>query len=115
MTHALFWIAAACALAYLPLSSRPASSLRTFLKTGSVALLAVIAATSGASALLIVALALCALGDALLSRETASTFMAGIGNFMRVYRHATTPRIIARAFAATPRGRRGFVNWNRAG
>ncbi len=77
----LFWIAAACALAYLPLAPRPAGAARTVLKTASVALLAVIAALEGGAMLLIVALALCAVGDALLSRESEATFMAGIGAF----------------------------------
>ncbi|WP_170412069.1 lysoplasmalogenase [Ruegeria atlantica] len=81
MTTALFWIAAASALAYLPISPRPASALRSLFKTASVALLAVTAVLSGAPALLTLALVLCALGDALLSRETDTTFMAGIGAF----------------------------------
>ncbi len=81
MTTALFWLAAICALAYLPLSPRPATALRSLLKTLSVALLAVIALLGAAPLLLVLALSLCALGDALLSRETDSTFMAGIGAF----------------------------------
>lgn len=81
MTMALIWIAAASALAYLPMSPRPASALRSVFKTASVALLALVAALSGAPVLLTIALALCAAGDALLSRETESTFMAGIGAF----------------------------------
>ncbi|WP_425083350.1 lysoplasmalogenase [Ruegeria profundi] len=81
MTHLLFWLAAACALAYLPLSPRPASVLRTVLKTASVAVLALVALLSGGATLLVVALGLCAIGDALLSRESDTTFMAGIGAF----------------------------------
>ncbi|WP_170769387.1 lysoplasmalogenase [Ruegeria lacuscaerulensis] len=81
MTTALFLVAAACALAYLPLAPRPASKLRSVLKTASVACLAVIALLSEAPLLLIAALSLCAIGDALLSRETDATFMAGIGAF----------------------------------
>ncbi|RLK10205.1 lysoplasmalogenase [Ruegeria conchae] len=81
MTTLLFWIAGACALAYLPLTPRPASALRSTLKTASVALLAGIALLANAPWLLILALTLCAIGDALLSRETDSTFMAGIGTF----------------------------------
>lgn len=81
MTTALFWLAGICAMAYLPLSPRPANALRSLLKTLSVALLAVIALVGTAPLLLVLALALCALGDALLSRETDSTFMAGIGAF----------------------------------
>ena len=81
MPHLLFWAAAACALAYLPLTTHPASTHRTLLKTGSVALLALLTAFHGGPALLAAALGLCALGDALLSRETEATFMAGIGAF----------------------------------
>ncbi|WP_170324521.1 lysoplasmalogenase [Ruegeria arenilitoris] len=81
MTTAMFWLAGLCALCYLPLSPRPANALRSLLKTASVALLAGIALLQAAPLLLVLALALCALGDALLSRETDSTFMAGIGAF----------------------------------
>ncbi len=81
MTTYLFWAAMAVALAYLPLTAQPASFLRSFLKTASVALLALVALLQAGPLLLIVALALCAIGDALLSRETESTFMAGIGAF----------------------------------
>lgn len=81
MTTALFWIAAACALAYLPLAPRPASALRSGLKTASVALLAIVALLTAGPTLLVLALALCAIGDALLSRDGDGTFMAGIGAF----------------------------------
>ncbi len=81
MTTLLFWIAAACALAYLPLTARPAGTLRSMLKTASVVLLAGVAILASAPWLLILALTFCAIGDALLSRETDSTFMAGIGAF----------------------------------
>ncbi|WP_164660000.1 lysoplasmalogenase [Tropicibacter sp. Alg240-R139] len=80
MTQALFWFAAANAFAYLFLTARPASILRTATKTLSVAMLAMIAGLAGLW-LLCLALALCAVGDALLSRETDQTFMAGIGAF----------------------------------
>ncbi|WP_171122816.1 MULTISPECIES: lysoplasmalogenase [unclassified Ruegeria] len=78
---ALFLIAAACALVYLPMSPKPASWPRSVLKTLSVAILALIAARQGAPLLLTTALALCAAGDALLSRDSDATFMAGIGAF----------------------------------
>lgn len=81
MTTLLFWIALSCALGYLPLTARPAGSLRTVLKTASVAMLAAIAILQGGPWMLVVALALCATGDALLSRETDATFMAGIAAF----------------------------------
>ncbi|MES0825232.1 lysoplasmalogenase [Ruegeria sp. SCP11] len=81
MTTALIWPAAACALAYLPLSPCSASTMRSLLKTAAVALLAATALLASAPLLLVVALALCAIGDALLSFETDETFMAGIGAF----------------------------------
>ncbi len=78
---ALFLIAAACALAYLPMTPKPASGLRSVLKTLSVAILAAIAALQGAPLLLVAALSFCAVGDALLSRDSDATFRAGIGAF----------------------------------
>lgn len=81
MTTTLFWIAALFAVAYLPMSPKPASLVRTAFKTGSVAILALIAAVAGAPSLLILALVLCAVGDALLSQETEATFIAGVGAF----------------------------------
>ncbi|AAV94628.1 membrane protein, putative [Ruegeria pomeroyi DSS-3] len=81
MSQTLFWIAAACALAYLAMTARPASLMRSAVKTASVALLALMVLVSGGPVLLVLALALCALGDWLLSRETEATFMAGVGAF----------------------------------
>lgn len=74
-------LAAACALAYLPLTARPASKTRSVAKTLAVALLALGALVLQAPVLLVAALGLCALGDWLLSRETEATFMAGIAAF----------------------------------
>ena len=74
-------LAAACALAYLPLAARPASKMRSIAKTLAVALLALVAATGQGPVLLVVALALCALGDFLLSRDGDGAFMSGIGAF----------------------------------
>ncbi|MGD9862185.1 MAG: lysoplasmalogenase family protein [Pseudodonghicola sp.] len=70
-----------CALAYLGLTTRPASALRSAVKTAAVALLALAAAAGGAPMLLVLALALCALGDFCLSRPGALAFMAGVGAF----------------------------------
>ncbi len=81
MINILFWIALGCALSYLPLTARPASHLRFFLKTASVATLAIVALMHGGPWLLVFALVLCATGDALLSRETDATFMVGIAAF----------------------------------
>lgn len=77
----LFLLAAACALAYLPLTVRPVSPMRSILKTLSVAWLALAVAIGQGPVMLCVALGLCALGDGLLSRNGDRAFMAGIGAF----------------------------------
>lgn len=74
-----FWIAVACAVGYLRLTARPDGVLRSVVKTGAVAGLAV--AAIGGPGMLVVALAFCALGDWLLSRDGDAAFMAGIGAF----------------------------------
>jgi uncharacterized membrane protein YhhN len=74
-------LAAACALAYLPLAPRPSGKMRSITKTLAVALLALVAAMDQGPTLLVGALALCALGDWLLSRDGETAFMAGIGAF----------------------------------
>jgi len=78
---ALTLAAFALALAYLPLVARNPGLLRSVVKTGSVLLLAGAAALAQAPALLILALALCALGDWCLSRPGERAFMAGVGAF----------------------------------
>lgn len=80
MIHALFWFAAANAFVYLFFTARPTGLIRTLTKTLSVAALAGIAALAGLW-LLFLALALCAIGDAFLSRDGDETFMMGIGAF----------------------------------
>ncbi|MGR3758624.1 lysoplasmalogenase [Roseobacteraceae bacterium NS-SX3] len=79
--QALFAAAALAALWYLALCARPASALRSAVKTASVALLAAGAWAAGAPGLLILALGLCALGDLFLSRDGEGAFMAGVGAF----------------------------------
>jgi uncharacterized membrane protein YhhN len=74
-------IAAALALAYLPLAPRASGPLRSAIKTLAVALLALAAALAQAPVLLTLALGLCALGDLLLSRDSDRAFMAGIAAF----------------------------------
>lgn len=81
MPHLLFWLGAAAALIYLPFSPRESGFARSLFKTLSVALLALAALLAGAPLLLTLALALCAAGDYLLSRETEATFMMGVGAF----------------------------------
>lgn len=74
-------LAAACALAYLPLAPRPVGNLRSIVKTIAVLLLALAALWEHAPGLLGLALILCAVGDWLLSRDTDSAFLAGIAAF----------------------------------
>jgi len=78
---ALTVAAALCALGYLVICARPPSQQRSLLKTGAVMLLAVAAGVSGASWLLAAALALCALGDWMLSRAGEGAFLAGTAAF----------------------------------
>lgn len=74
-------LGAACALAYLPLAPRPTGRMRSATKTLAVALLALAAALAQGPLLLVAALALCAAGDWLLSRDGEPAFMAGIATF----------------------------------
>ncbi len=74
-------LATLCAAAYLVLTRQNPSLLRSATKTAAVALLAAFVWTAGGPPLLTTGLALCALGDWLLSRETDAGFMAGVGAF----------------------------------
>ena len=78
---AAFLLGIAAALAYLPLLPRPAGALRSALKTAPVALLALAALLSGASPLLVAALALSAAGDLALSRRGRMAFLYGLAAF----------------------------------
>ncbi|MFS4580452.1 lysoplasmalogenase [Phaeobacter sp. C3_T13_0] len=77
----LVLFAALFALVYLGLTARSPSILRSATKTLAVLLLACAAWLGGGSALLILALGLCTLGDLFLSRDGESAFMAGVGSF----------------------------------
>jgi uncharacterized membrane protein YhhN len=68
-------------VAYLFLTARAESWLRSVTKTAAVALLALAALVLGLPALLVLALAACALGDLLLSRDGETAFMGGVGAF----------------------------------
>ncbi len=76
----LFLVSTICAVGYLPLSGRPAGLLRSCVKTTSVAGLAASAGLTGHFGLAI-ALALCALGDLLLSRDGDAAFTGGVAAF----------------------------------
>lgn len=77
----MIFIAGLCAIAYLFLTTRPVSLGRSVIKTAAVALLAFAAWSGAAPALLVLALALCALGDWMLSNDGDAAFMAGVGAF----------------------------------
>ncbi|TDE40155.1 lysoplasmalogenase family protein [Antarcticimicrobium sediminis] len=81
LTACTLFAALFCALVYLPLVVQPPSALRSADKTAAVVLLAAAAALMQTPALLILALALCALGDWCLSRPGERAFRAGIGAF----------------------------------
>lgn len=76
----LFLISAFCALIYLPLARCPPGSMRSLVKTTSVAGLAVSASIAGEFGLAL-ALGFCALGDLLLSRDGDTAFVAGVAAF----------------------------------
>lgn len=82
MIALLIGISAVSALIYgVGYCQRTPSTTRTVLKTACVALLALVAALSGAPTLLVLALALSALGDLALSREGERAFLIGLGGF----------------------------------
>lgn len=72
----------AAALLYLLVISRPPSPRRTIVKAGSTALLATLAFEAGGPLLLVVALALSALGDAALAQDKRRLFFAGLASFL---------------------------------
>lgn len=78
----LILLAASMALLYLLFfCHRGPSGVKTAVKTLSVAALALAALSGGGPLWLIVALALCALGDLLLSRPGERAFLTGVGAF----------------------------------
>ena len=72
---------AAIALYYQLWVNAPESAVRSGLKTAPVALFSLAAALAGAPWLLVLGLALGALGDLALSRRGEAAFMAGLGSF----------------------------------
>lgn len=82
--EAILWaIAAGGALAYgLVFVEQPVSILRTVVKTSAVAALAALAYLDGSSALLALALAFCALGDAFLAGDPKRWLPFGLAAFL---------------------------------
>lgn len=83
--NATLLFSAVAAISYLLIVTRPPTLARTVVKTGSTALLAVLAAFQDGPALLVAALALCALGDAFLSRDGDGAFIAGLASFLAAH------------------------------
>ncbi|KMW56515.1 membrane protein [Candidatus Rhodobacter oscarellae] len=79
------WVLFLCGLAispaYLWLTLRPESWVKSAVKTAPLGLFAAAAAAGGAPAFLTVALVLSALGDAALSREGRAYFLYGLSSF----------------------------------
>jgi uncharacterized membrane protein YhhN len=84
-SNATLIFAAAAALIYSAMLARPPSWRRTVAKTGSTALLALIALVEGGPGLLVVALALSAAGDAALAQEGEGWFLGGLGAFLAAH------------------------------
>jgi uncharacterized membrane protein YhhN len=79
----LFWAAIASGIVYgAVLMKRPQSHFRAVAKTVPVALLAASAWASGLPLLLVLALALCALGDLFLAYDGERAFLAGLVAFL---------------------------------
>ncbi len=75
-------LAALCSALYLAwFCYRPSSALKTWIKTASVLLLAVVAGLNDAPSILILALVLCATGDFFLSLDSERSFLAGVVAF----------------------------------
>lgn len=70
------------AIAYLMVVNRSPSRSRTVAKTLATALLAVLVGLQGGPVALIAALALGAIGDALLAQDGDTAFLAGLGSFL---------------------------------
>ena len=79
----IFSIAAAVVYGII-LDTRP-TLLQSGVRTLAVGLLGVLAALQGGSPLLVAALALCAAGDALLSREDDKPFLLGLASFLAAH------------------------------
>jgi len=78
---AMFWFAIVAAIVYLPFSENPPNWGRSIAKTVPVAALAMAAWLADAPLLLVLALALSALGDFALSRSGMRAFLAGLVAF----------------------------------
>jgi len=78
---AVFWFGIIAAVVYLPFSENPSNWGRSLAKTLPLAAFALAAWVAGGPVLLVVALALSALGDFALSRPGMRPFIAGLSAF----------------------------------
>ena len=78
-------LSVAAALLYLPVQGRAPSLRRTAVKTAATALLAVLALMQGGPWLLVAALVLSAVGDALLAQDGDRPFLAGLASFLAAH------------------------------
>lgn len=72
-------------LAYLVMLDRPVSLMRTVAKTAAVGALAGLALYVGGPGLLLLGLALSAIGDAFLAHEGDVAFLGGLGSFLAAH------------------------------
>ncbi|MBX9453769.1 MAG: lysoplasmalogenase [Mesorhizobium sp.] len=82
LSNGTLLLSAVAAFLYLLMLHRPPSWRRTVVKTGSVALLAVLAQVEGGPLLLVAALALSAIGDAFLAQDGEKAFLGGLASFL---------------------------------
>lgn len=82
VTGGLFAVSAAGFVVYLFMLNQPVSLTRTIAKTLAVAALAGLAFQVGGPLLLVLALALSAIGDAFLAHEGDVAFLGGLGSFL---------------------------------
>jgi uncharacterized membrane protein YhhN len=78
-------LSTAAAFLYLVMVAQPISWQRSVVKTAAVGLLALLVAVEGGPWVLVVALALSALGDAFLSQEGERNFLAGLTSFLAAH------------------------------
>lgn len=76
---------AGAAFLYLVMVAQPPSWRRTVVKTAAVGLLAVLAIVAGGPLLLVLALALGAMGDGFLAQEGEKPFLAGLASFLAAH------------------------------
>lgn len=99
LSNGTLLFSAAAAFFYLLILRRPPSWRRTAVKTGSIALLAVLALLEGGPMLLVAALALSAIGDAFLAHDGEKAFLGGLASFLAA--HLVYVALFARVGAGT--------------